>query len=195
MDIASSLLIDVEREENSSVGNFCILEKVKLGRNSFVGNYSTLRGVKLGEDSRVWHYCNLYECKIGKNTQIGSYSEIKTGAIIGDRCRFQSYVFIPEGTSLGNDVFIGPCVTFLNDFCPTAPKAIQKLWKLETVVVEDGVSIGGGVVILPGVRLGMNSRIGAGAVVTQDVPPQSVVYGSPAKVRGDITMKRYESWR
>ena len=148
--------------------------------------------VIIGKNSKVWNFCNLYGCKIGENTQVGSYCEIKEGAEIGDNCRFQSYVFVPEGTKIGNYVFIGPRVTFLNDKYPTSKKAIEKRWNLEAAVVEDRVSIGGGVTILPGVRIGKGSMIGAGSVVTKDVPEYKIIYGNPAKIVGDVRDNKYK---
>jgi len=149
------------------------------------GRYTLIKeDVIIGENSRIWHFCNLYGCKIGKNTQIGSYSEIKQDAEVGDNCRFQSYVFVPESTKIGNNVFIGPRVTFLNDKFPTTKKAIAKTWSLDAVVVEDEVTIGGGAVILPGVRICRGAFIGAGSVVTRNVPKDCVVYGNPAKIKG-----------
>jgi len=157
-----------------------------------IGEYSIIgKDVKIGRDSRVWHHCNLYGCKIGNNTQIGSYSEIKEGVIIGDNCRLQAFVFIPEGTRIGNNVFIGPNVTFLNDKYPTAKKAIKGDWNLEAVVVEDNVSIGGGCVILPGVRIEKDAFIGAGSVVTKDVKGNYIVCGNPAKQVGNIKDEKY----
>lgn len=157
-----------------------------------IGKYSIVgKDVKIGKGSKIWHHCNLYGCKIGNNTQIGSYSEIKESVIIGDNCRLQAFVFIPEGTKIGNNVFIGPHVTFLNDKYPTAEKAIKGAWNLEAVVVEDNVSIGGGSVILPGVKIEKYAFIGAGSVVTKDVKEGHVVCGNPAGPVGDINDKKY----
>lgn len=157
-----------------------------IGKNTIIRE-----DVKIGEGSNIWHFCNLYGCEVGKNTQVGSYSEIKENAVIGDNCRLQSYIFIPEGTKIGNGVFIGPNVTFLNDKYPTAKKAIGKKWNLESVVVEDNASIGGGAVILPGVRIGTGAFIGAGSVVTKNVPSYAIVYGNPARVMGKVTQEKY----
>ncbi len=169
---------------------------VESCRSSGLEGLQTVRILETGEGARIWHFCNVYGCKIGKNTQIGSYSEIKPGAQIGDNCRFQSYAFISEGTVIGNSVFIGPRVTFLNDKYPTAQKAVEKRWTLEACVVEDEVSIGGGAVILPGVRIMSGAAIGAGAVVTKDVPANAVVVGNPARIIGFIGQERkFEDYR
>jgi acetyltransferase-like isoleucine patch superfamily enzyme len=161
-----------------------------------IGKYCNIGDdVKIGKKSIVWHFCNLYGCTVGEGTQIGSYCEIKSDAVIGDYCRFQSYVFVPEGTEIGNWVFVGPRVTFLNDKHPTAEKSIKKNWQLQKVIVEDEVTIGGGVTILPGVRIGKRSVIGAGAVVTKDIPEDSVAFGNPAKIVGNIDDGKYEKFR
>lgn len=149
------------------------------------------KDVKIGKKTNIWHFCNLYGCEIGKNTQIGCYCEIKDDAVIGDMCRFQSYVFVSEGTQIGDNVFVGPRVTFLNDKYPTAKKAINKSWKLDKVVVEDKVSIGGGVTILPGVKIGYRAFIGGGSVVTKDVPEFAVVCGNPARIVGNVNDEKY----
>ena len=163
-------------------------------REYFVALTAIIRDVKVGKESKIWNFCNIYECEIGSNTQIGSYSEIKAGAVIGDNCRFQSYIFIPEGTKIGNNVFLGPRVTFLNDMHPTAKKAIDKKWDLEACVIEDDVSIGGCVTIIPGVRVGRGARIGSGAVVIKDVPENAVMVGNPARQIGLTTDARYKDW-
>jgi len=160
----------------------------------FIGINTIIRGdVVIGEDSKIWHFCNLYGCNIGRNTQIGSFSEIKEGVEIGDNCRFQSYVFVPEKTKIGNRVFVGPRVTFLNDKFPTAKKAIEKTWQLETVIVEDEVTIGGGSIILPGVRIRRGAFIGGGSLVSRDVPEKAIVYGHPAKIKGSVDDLRYRT--
>jgi len=157
-----------------------------------IGKDSIIReDVKIGENTDIWHFCNLYGCTIGKNTQIGSYCEIKEGSIIGDGCRFQSYVFVSESTLIGKNVFVGPRVIFLNDKYPTAKKAINKSWKLEKVVVEDEVSIGGNVTILPGVKIGYKAFVGGGSVVTKDVPEYSIVCGNPARIIGRVNDEKY----
>ena len=160
-----------------------------------IGQYSLVRDdVQIGPDSKVWHHCNIYGCKIGKNTQIGSFCEVKEGVVIGDDCRFQSYVFVSEHTQIGNRVFIGPRVTFLNDKYPTASKAINKTWSLDRIVIEDEVSIGGGAVILPGVYIKKGAVIGAGSVVTKDVPKFAVICGNPARIIGNVKDKHYEAY-
>ena len=157
-----------------------------------IGNSTIIReDVKIGAGTNIWHFCNLYGCKIGKNTQIGSYCEIKEDSEIGDHCRFQSYVFVPEGTKIGDNVFVGPRVTFLNDKYPTAKKAINKRWELESVVVEDEASIGGNATIFPGVKIGYRAFIGGGSVVTKDVPAYAIVWGNPAKIKGFVNDKKY----
>jgi len=149
---------------------------------------------EIGEGTRIWNFCNIFACKIGKYTQIGSYTEIKEGVKIGNYCRFQSYVFVSDGTKIGNYVFLGPKVTFLTDKYPTVKKAIAKKWELEKIVVNDEVTIGGGAIILPGVNIGKKAVIGAGSVVTKDVPEYAVVYGNPARIRGDISGEKYKKF-
>jgi acetyltransferase-like isoleucine patch superfamily enzyme len=148
----------------------------------FIGEHSIIgEDVQILEDSKIWHYCNIYGCTIGRNTQIGSYSEIKSGVRVGDNCRFQSYVFVSEGTQIGNHVFLGPRVTILNDKYPSAIKAINKTWRLVPVILEDEVSIGGNVTILPGIRIGRGTMVGGGSVVTKNIPPGEIWFGNPAK--------------
>jgi UDP-2-acetamido-3-amino-2,3-dideoxy-glucuronate N-acetyltransferase len=122
-------------------------------------------------------YQNIYKSEIGKNTKIASFVEIG-GSKVGDNCSIQAFVYIPPGVTIGNNVFIGPRVTFTNDLYPPSG---GKHWK--NTVVKDGASIGAGSVILAGVEIGENSLIGAGSVVTKSIPPNSVAYGNPCKVR------------
>ena len=156
-------------------------------------NYSFIaEDAEIGEGTKIWRFYNIFRSKIAKNTQIGSYNEIKEGASIGDNCRFQGYVFISNGAQIGNYVFIGPGAVLLTDKYPTAKKAIEKRWKIDMMICGDEFVIGGGAVILPGVKIGNNAVIGAGSVVTKDVPAYAVVCGNPAKVIGSINDKKYK---
>lgn len=163
----------------------------------FIAKTTIKKGnVKIGEDSKIWDFCNIYGTEkhpviIGKNTQIGTYSEIKPGVIIGDNCRFQSYIFIPEGTKIGNYVFIGPGVKFANDKYPTAEKAINGEWTLEASVVEDHAVIGLGALIAPGIKIGEYAVVGLGSVVFKNVNPYTIIMGNPAQVIGDVRSERF----
>lgn len=158
--------------------------------NNPVGKYSILRKVKIGRGSKIWHFCNLYECTIGSNTQIASYCEIRKGVVIGSNCRLQSSILMGDYTKIGHYVYIGLGVIFCNDKYPTACKVND--WKCEPVVVDDYVTIGSGAIILPGVHIGTNTLVGAGSVVTKDVPAYSVCYGSPARIVGSTTDEKYK---
>ncbi len=142
--------------------------------------YSIMKDATIGEDSVIYDQVNLYKCNIGKNTKIDSFVYIEEGVVIGDNCKIRPFCFIPSGITIGNSVFIAPNVTFTNDKYPRS----EGDWELLETIVENGVSIGAGAVILPGIRIGKNSLVGAGAVVTKDVPANSVVAGNPAKVVG-----------
>ena len=135
--------------------------------------------VKIGKGTKIWHpeLVNIYGCRIGDDCNIGSFVEIGPDVEIGNRCKIQSKVFIPKGVTIGDDVFIGPGVIFLNDKHPPS----KGNWLAVKTFVEDGVAIGGGALILPGVKLGKGAIIAAGAVVTRDVEQYSIVGGVPAK--------------
>lgn len=137
--------------------------------------------LKIGKNTQVWHpeLSNIYGCTIGEDCTISSFVEIGKEVHIGDRCKIGSFSFIPEGIMIGSDVFVGPRVTFLNDkHSPSRGK-----WRNEPkTLVEDEVSIGGGAIILPHIILGMGCIIGAGAVVTKDIPPGVIVVGNPARI-------------
>lgn len=120
---------------------------------------------------------NLYGCRIGEDCMVATFCEIGKGVVIGDRVRIQAFSFLPQGIIIGSDVFIGPGVRFLNDKHPPS----KGCWTALKTVVEDGVSVGGGAIILPGVRLGAGCLIGAGAVVTKDVAPGAILVGNPAE--------------
>lgn len=142
--------------------------------------------VKLGEGVKLHAFVNLYGCTIGEHSSIGTFVEIQKGARIGARCKISSHTFICEGVSLGDGVFVGHNVTFINDRFPRATNAdgqpqTEADWSCQETVVEAGASIGSGSTILGGLRIGAGAMIGAGSVVTRDVPPGAVVAGNPAR--------------
>ena len=145
-----------------------------------------LDNVSFGEDVIVAPFTNLYGCTIGDGTRIGPFVEIQRGARIGARCKVQSHTFVCEGVTLEDEVFVGHGVMFINDKRPRATTDEGSLqssedWHLLETVVERGASVGSGAVILGGIRIGARATIGAGAVVTRDVPPSAIVVGSPAR--------------
>jgi UDP-2-acetamido-3-amino-2,3-dideoxy-glucuronate N-acetyltransferase len=144
--------------------------------------------VDFGENVTVWSFTNLYGCRIGDNTRVGSFVEIQRGAVIGAACKISSHSFICDGVEIEDEVFVGHGVLFVNDRSPRAttdegtPKGDAD-WTLLQTVVERGASLGSGVIVLGGVRIGARALVGAGAVVTGDVAPGSVVAGVPARER------------
>ncbi len=143
--------------------------------------------VKLGRGVRVHAFVNLYGCEIGDETSIGTFVEIQKGAKIGARCKIQSHSFICEGVTIEDEVFVGHNVNFLNDRFPRAtnPDGSRKSdadWTLERTVVRRRAALGTGAVILPGITIGAEAIVGAGAVVTEDVPDGATVVGNPARV-------------
>ena len=143
--------------------------------------------VKLGDGVRLAKFINLYGCEGGDETKIGAFVEIQKNAKVGKRCKVSSHTFICEGVQIEDNVFIGHSVTFINDSYPRATAEDGSLqteadWKVEETRVKRGASIGSGSTILSKVTIGENALVGAGSVVTRDVPPNSVVAGNPAKV-------------
>ena len=143
--------------------------------------------VKLGKDVRLSKFINLYGCEIGDETKIGAFVEIQKNATVGRRCKISSHTFICEGVEIQDNVFIGHSVTFINDSYPRATTAEGELqteadWKVERTVICKGASIGSGSTILSNVKVGENAIVGAGSVVTKDVPANAIVAGNPAKV-------------
>lgn len=148
--------------------------------------------VKLGKDVRLSKFINLYGCEIGDETKIGAFVEIQKNASVGKRCKISSHSFICEGVEIQDNVFIGHSVTFINDSYPRATTASGELqteadWKVEKTVVRKGASIGSGSTILSKVTIGESAIVGAGSVVTKDVPANAVVAGNPAKILRYVT--------
>jgi UDP-2-acetamido-3-amino-2,3-dideoxy-glucuronate N-acetyltransferase len=148
--------------------------------------------VKLGKDVKLSTFINLYGCEIGDETKIGAFVEIQKRATVGKRCKISSHTFICEGVSIEDNVFVGHGVTFINDSYPRATTEDGELqtesdWKVAPTVVKKGASIGSGATILCNVTIGERAIVGAGAVVTRDVPPGAIVAGNPARVRRAVT--------
>jgi acetyltransferase-like isoleucine patch superfamily enzyme len=165
-----SLSRDVENESRVENPHLCIAADVRVGKN-----------VKFSK------FINLYGCEVGDDTKIGAFVEIQKNAKIGRRCKISSHTFICEGVTIEDEVFVGHNVTFVNDRFPRATNGSGSLqteadWKVETTLVKKGASIGSGVTILANVVIGENALIGAGTVVTKNVPAHAIVKGNPAKV-------------
>ena len=142
--------------------------------------------VKLGKGVKLSKFINLYGCEIGDDTKIGAFVEIQKKATVGRRCKISSHTFVCEGVTIEDNVFIGHGVMFINDIYPraTANGQLQTEadWKVERTVIKQGASIGTGTTILANVTVGENAIVGAGSVVTKDVPANSIVAGNPAKM-------------
>jgi len=143
--------------------------------------------VKLGKDVKLSKFINLYGCSVGDNTKIGAFVEIQKNAFIGKNCKISSHTFVCEGVTIEDDVFVGHNVAFVNDSFPRATAKDGKLqteadWKVEPTLVKKGASIGSGSTILANVTIGENALVGAGSVVTKNVPANTIVAGNPAKI-------------
>ena len=144
--------------------------------------------VEFGDGVVVHPFVNLYGCRIGDGTRVGTFVEIQRGAVIGARCKIQSHTFICDGVTIGDEVFVGHGVLFVNDKRPRATTdgggmQSEADWEVLPVVVERGASLGSGAVVLGGVTIGSGAMVGAGAVVTRDVAPGETVAGVPARAR------------
>jgi len=143
--------------------------------------------VKLGRDVRLSKFINLYGCEIGDETKIGAFVEIQKNASVGKCCKISSHTFVCEGVVIEDNVFVGHGVMFINDSYPRATTGGGNLqteadWKVERTVIKKGASIGSGATILSKINIGANAIVGAGSVVTKDVPPNAIVAGNPARV-------------
>ena len=143
--------------------------------------------VKLGRNVRLQAFINLYGCEIGDDTKIGTFVEVQKGARIGQRCKISSHTFICEGVIIESEVFVGHGVTFINDRYPRATTEGGELqtdadWTCQTTIVKQGASIGSGATLLGGIVIGEKAIVGAGSVVTTDVPPGATVAGNPARI-------------
>src|SRR5271155_2533523 len=140
--------------------------------------------VKLGANVRLSRFINLYGCEIGDETKIGAFVEIQKNASVGNRCKISSHTFICEGVVIQDNVFVGHGVMFINDSYPRATTQAGELktetdWNVESTWIGKGASIGSNATILSKIRVGENAIVGAGSVVTKDVPPFAVVAGNP----------------
>ena len=143
--------------------------------------------VKLGKDVKIFNFVNLYGCAIGDHTKIGPFVEIQKGATIGKNCKISSHTFICEGVHIEDNCFIGHNVTFINDKYPRSTNPDGSLqteedWECVPTYIRKGASIGSSATILCGITIGENAIVGAGAVVTKNVPPHTTVAGVPARV-------------
>lgn len=150
--------------------------------------------VVLGKDVKIYDFVNLYGCKIGDGSKIGTFVEIQKGSEIGKNCKISSHTFICEGVSIEDNVFVGHNVTFINDLFPRAANADGSLqteedWVCVPTRVKKGASLGSSATLLAGVTVGENAIVGAGSVVTKDVPPNTIVAGSPARVLREIKLE------
>jgi len=151
--------------------------------------------VKLGRNVKLSKFINMYGCTVGDDVKIGAFVEIQKNASIGNNCKISSHTFVCEGVTIEDAVFIGHSVTFINDMYPRATAANGALqteadWKVDKTVVKKGASIGSGCTILANVTIGEGAIIGAGSVVTKDVPPNAIVAGNPAKFLRFVTEER-----
>lgn len=152
-----------------------------------------INNVKLGKDVKIFDFVNLYGCSIDDNSKIGTFVEIQKNATVGKNCKISSHTFICEGVHIEDNVFIGHNVTFINDKLPRAVNFDGSMqteadWVVEETFIKTGASIGSSATIMCGVIVGENAIVGAGAVVTKDVPPNTVVAGVPAKVVREIAI-------
>lgn len=151
-------------------------------------NYQSITDdVKLGTNVKIFDFVNLYGCEIGDNSKVGTFVEIQRGAKIGSNCKISSHTFICEGVTIEDNCFIGHNVTFINDKYPRSVTVEGNLqteddWQCVPTLIKRGASIGSSATILCGITIGENAIVGAGSVVTKDVPSNTIVAGNPARI-------------
>jgi len=151
--------------------------------------------VRLGRNVKLSKFINLYGCEVGDHTKIGAFVEVQKNARIGKNCKVSSHSFVCEGVTIEDNVFVGHGVTFINDAYPRATTwdgrlQTEKDWKVEPTRVKQGASIGSGAIILSNVTIGEKALVGAGSVVTRDVPDNAIVAGNPARLLRLLTSEQ-----
>jgi len=163
-----------------------------------MSNYNCIApDVRLGRNVKLSKFINLYGCEIGDETKVGAFVEVQKNARIGKRCKISSHTFICEGVTIEDNVFIGHSVTFINDAYPRATNLdetiqTEKDWQIELTLVKKGASVGSGSTILSKVTIGENAIVGAGSVVTKDVPANTIVAGTPARIVRSLNQRVME---
>ncbi|MFD1685877.1 acyltransferase [Halobellus litoreus] len=163
------------------MSDFTIVENTAVGSGTEIGHFTVIHDSVIGENCRIWRFDNLYGVSIGDDCMIGSLVEIQEDVQIGDRCRVQSHSFVCSFVTLADDVFVSHGAKFVNDLYP--PSGNKDEW--EETRVQNGAAIGTNATILP-VEIGENALVGAGAVVTEDVPENAIVAGNPAEIVGYV---------
>lgn len=170
-------------------------EKMPMPEGRTTGTRRIAPDVKLGKNVKINDFVNLYGCEIGDNTKIGTFVEIQKGVKIGKNCKISSHTFICEGIAIEDNVFIGHNVTFINDLYPKATTQDGRLqteedWACVPTLVKKGASIGSSATLLCGITVGENAIIGAGSLVTKDVPPRTIVAGNAARILRKINERK-----
>ncbi len=166
--------------EGQIKGRFVVFEDSTAGHGTEIHNNTVIRHSEIGKNNKIWNFVNIYDSEIGDENTISSFVEIG-GAKIGNNCKIEAMVFIPRGVKIGNNVFIGPRVSFANDKYPKVNTEGWS-WTVGEVNVGDNVAIGIGSIILPNITIGEHSFIAAGSLVASDVPPNSFAMGRPAHI-------------
>jgi len=150
----------------------------------FIHKTAVVENARIGEGTKIWHFVHIMNgTRIGKHCSIGDYVHMDRNVVVGDRCKIQNAAILYDGVTIGNDVFIGPSVCFTNDL---RPRAFNQDWTIIKTAVKDGASIGANATIICGVTIGRHAMVGAGSVVTEDVPDFGLVYGNPAHLHGFV---------